>query len=51
MDTPPSTTTELPVMYALVIFTGILGIVIQLFFQRIERHMLRWHPSYQGEQL
>jgi ABC-type nitrate/sulfonate/bicarbonate transport system permease component len=43
--------TELPVMYALVIFTGILGIVIQLFFQRIERHMLRWHPSYQGEQL
>jgi len=43
--------TLLPVMYALVIFTGILGIVIQLCFQRLERYMLRWQPSSHGEQL
>jgi ABC-type nitrate/sulfonate/bicarbonate transport system permease component len=43
--------TLLPVMYALVIFTGALGIVIQVCFQRLERHMLRWHPSHHGEQL
>jgi ABC-type nitrate/sulfonate/bicarbonate transport system permease component len=40
--------TTLPVMYALVIFTGMLGIVVQLGFQRLERYMLRWHPSQQA---
>lgn len=39
--------TSLPVMYALIIFTGLLGIVIQVVCQRLERYMLRWHPSQQ----
>jgi len=43
--------TALPVMYALVIFTGALGIVIQLGCQWLERRVLRWHPSNHGEQL
>lgn len=36
---------DLPRMYALIVTSGLLGIVIASTFSRIERHFLRWHPS------
>jgi ABC-type nitrate/sulfonate/bicarbonate transport system permease component len=38
----------LPLMYALIITTGLLGLVINLVFLVIERRLLRWHPSQRG---
>jgi ABC-type nitrate/sulfonate/bicarbonate transport system permease component len=32
-------------MYALIITTGILGVLLNLIFVRAERRVLRWHPS------
>ena len=32
-------------MYALIITTGILGVLLNGVFVRAERRVLRWHPS------
>jgi ABC-type nitrate/sulfonate/bicarbonate transport system permease component len=33
-------------MYALIIATGLLGLVLNSLWLRIERRLLRWHPSH-----
>jgi len=35
--------------YALVVVTGLLGVVVNLVFRSVERRALRWHPSQRGE--
>lgn len=40
-----------PVVYALVIVTGLLGLVINLVFRAIERRSLSWHQSVRGEEV
>jgi ABC-type nitrate/sulfonate/bicarbonate transport system permease component len=32
-------------MYALIIATGLLGMLLNLAFVALERRLLRWHPS------
>jgi ABC-type nitrate/sulfonate/bicarbonate transport system permease component len=32
-------------MYALILTTGILGLLLNTIFVRIERRVLHWHPS------
>ena len=32
-------------MYALILATGILGVVVNMLFTRLERRVLHWHPS------
>ncbi len=32
-------------MYALIIATGLLGLILNLVFVRAERRVLHWHPS------
>jgi ABC-type nitrate/sulfonate/bicarbonate transport system permease component len=32
-------------MYALIMVTGILGVLLNMIFARAERRVLRWHPS------
>lgn len=39
-----------PAMYALVIVTGLIGVVVNLLARALERRVLRWHPSVRGEQ-
>jgi ABC-type nitrate/sulfonate/bicarbonate transport system permease component len=34
-----------PPMYALILVVGLLGVVVNLGARRLERHLLRWHPS------
>jgi ABC-type nitrate/sulfonate/bicarbonate transport system permease component len=41
--------TSLAVMYALVIFTGLLGILIQIACQWLERYLMRWRPPQRSE--
>jgi ABC-type nitrate/sulfonate/bicarbonate transport system permease component len=36
---------DLPRMYALIVTSGLLGILIASIFSRIERYFLKWHPS------
>lgn len=36
-------------MYALIIVTGILGLLVNLVMRAIERRVLRWHPSIRLE--
>jgi ABC-type nitrate/sulfonate/bicarbonate transport system permease component len=36
-------------MYALIATSGILGLLIAMGFNRLERVTLRWHPSQRGE--
>jgi len=36
-------------MYAFVIVTGMLGVVVNLIARAIERRVMRWHPSVRGE--
>jgi ABC-type nitrate/sulfonate/bicarbonate transport system permease component len=36
---------SLDVVYALVIVTGVLGLIVNMAFGRIEKRLLRWHPS------
>lgn len=36
---------DLPRMYALIVTSGVLGILIASLFTRMERYFLRWHPS------
>jgi ABC-type nitrate/sulfonate/bicarbonate transport system permease component len=33
-------------MYALIIATGVLGLLLNELFARAERRLLHWHPSY-----
>lgn len=33
-------------MYALIMASGLLGIVLYLALTRVERHLLHWHPGY-----
>ena len=40
---------DLPGVYAIVIVTGLLGLVINLVFRLIERRTLSWHQSVRGE--
>jgi ABC-type nitrate/sulfonate/bicarbonate transport system permease component len=34
------------ILYALVVATGALGVLIHLLTTRLERYALRWHPSH-----
>jgi ABC-type nitrate/sulfonate/bicarbonate transport system permease component len=36
-------------MYALVIVTGVIGVVVNVIARAGERRVLRWHPSVRGE--
>jgi ABC-type nitrate/sulfonate/bicarbonate transport system permease component len=38
-----------PQMYALVIVTGLIGVVVNLIARAGERRVLRWHPSIRSE--
>jgi ABC-type nitrate/sulfonate/bicarbonate transport system permease component len=35
-------------MYALIITTGVLGLLLNAIFVRAERRVLHWHPSQRG---
>jgi ABC-type nitrate/sulfonate/bicarbonate transport system permease component len=35
--------------YAIVVVTGILGVLVNLVFRVVERYSLSWHPSQRGE--
>jgi len=37
---------QVPLMYGLIIATGVLGLLINMVIVRAERHVLRWHSSY-----
>lgn len=37
-------------LYALVVVTGVLGLLVNLVFRFIERHSLAWHQSVRGEE-
>lgn len=36
-------------MYALILTTGIVGLLLNMVFVRIEKRVLHWHPSHRGE--
>ena len=36
-------------MFALVVVAGLLGVIIDQSMRRIERYVLRWHPSVRSE--
>jgi len=36
-------------MYALILTTGVLGVLIHIVFSTLERHFLRWHTSQRRE--
>ena len=40
-----------PLVYAIVIVTGILGLIINLVFRAIEKRALHWHQSIRGEEV
>ena len=40
-----------PLLYALVVVTGVLGVVVNLGARAAERRLLRWHQSVRGEVL
>jgi ABC-type nitrate/sulfonate/bicarbonate transport system permease component len=35
--------------YAIVVVTGILGVLVNLVFRAVERRALSWHPSQRAE--
>ncbi|MGY1849124.1 ABC transporter permease subunit [Blastococcus sp. SYSU DS1021] len=35
--------------YAIVVVTGILGVIVNLVFRAVERRALSWHPSQRAE--
>ena len=35
-------------MYALIIATGLLGLLLNVVIVRTERRLLRWHSAYRG---
>lgn len=45
-----SGTSALPLVYALVVITGALGIAIAVTFGLVERRLLRWHQRFRGVQ-
>ena len=40
---------NLPVMYALIFTTGVLGLLINILFVAIQKPLLFWHPSQRAE--
>ena len=40
-----------PTVYALVVVTGLLGLIVNIIFRLIERRALRWHQSVRGEEV
>lgn len=38
-----------PTAYALVVVTGLLGVIVNLGFRAVEKRALSWHPSQRGE--
>lgn len=36
-------------VYAIVVVTGVLGLIINLVFRAIERRTLSWHQSVRGD--
>ena len=40
---------DAPGLYALVLVTGLLGLVVNLGTRAIERRVLHWHPSVRRE--
>ncbi|MEU8344403.1 ABC-type nitrate/sulfonate/bicarbonate transport system, permease component [Actinomadura meyerae] len=38
-------------MYALIIATGLLGVLLNLVFVALERRLLRWHPSQRAKEV
>jgi ABC-type nitrate/sulfonate/bicarbonate transport system permease component len=36
-------------MYALIVATGVLGLVLNTVFVKVERRVLHWHPSQRRE--
>ena len=40
---------NVPSMYALVLVTGVLGVLVNLVARALERRVLAWHPSLRGE--
>ncbi|WP_021591415.1 ABC transporter permease [Actinomadura welshii] len=38
-------------MYALIIATGMLGVLLNLVFVAIEKRLLRWHPSQRAQEV
>lgn len=40
-----------PSLYALVVVTGVLGLVLNLIFRVVERGSLSWHQSVRGEEV
>lgn len=38
-----------PMMYALIIVTGVLGLLVNIVARTIERRLLKWHPSVRLE--
>jgi len=40
-----------PLVYALIVVTGVLGLIINLVFRVIERRTLSWHQSVRGEEV
>lgn len=40
---------QIPTSYALVVVTGILGVIVNVGFRAIERRALAWHPSLRAE--
>ena len=43
------TSGAVPAMYALVLVTGLLGVLVNLVTRSAERLVLAWHPRYGGE--
>lgn len=40
---------RVPEMYALIVATGFIGVVINIFIRNLERQTLKWHPSVTRE--
>jgi ABC-type nitrate/sulfonate/bicarbonate transport system permease component len=43
------TALDAPAMYALVVVTGVIGVIANTLTRGAERRVLRWHPSVRGE--
>ena len=41
---------DVRLMYALIIATGVLGVLLNTIFVRAERRVLHWHPSQRPEE-
>jgi ABC-type nitrate/sulfonate/bicarbonate transport system permease component len=43
------TSNAVPLLYALIVVTGLLGVAINLAARLVERHALAWHQSVRSE--